>query len=63
MRVPIGVPGGGVWGPVQVGGGGWVFLCKMREMAKGGDVGPAKELASQYACICQNYPLVSPRAL
>ena len=26
MRVPIGVPGGGVWGRVQVGGGGW-FSC------------------------------------
>ena len=26
VRVPIGVPGGGVWGRVQGGGGGRVFL-------------------------------------
>ena len=35
MRVPIGVPEGVVWGGVQVGGGGVVFLSKMRDKGKG----------------------------
>ena len=35
MRVPIGVPEGGVWGCVQVGGGGVVCLWEMREKGKG----------------------------
>ena len=28
MRVPIGFLGGGIWGRVQVGGGGWVCCGK-----------------------------------
>ena len=53
MQVPIYVPGGGVWGRVQ--GGGGRFLWKMREEGKGvgraGEVGwgQAKEPASQCA--------------
>ena len=55
VRVPIGVPEGGVRGRVQGGGGGVVFLWKTREKGKGmkrvGGVGwgPAKEPASQCA--------------
>ena len=58
MRVPIGVPGGGVLGRVQVSGG---FLCGERgKRGRGrGGWGPAKEPASQCAHVCQNYPLVS----
>ena len=53
MRALIGVPGGGVWGPVQV-GGGVGLLWKMREKGKGLGTA-AKELASQCTCVCQNY--------
>ena len=56
MRVPIGVPAGVVWGRVQVGGGGAVFLLwKRGEKGKGvgrvGGVGwgQTKEPASQCA--------------
>ena len=35
VRAPIGVPGRGVWGRVQVGGGGSVCLWKMREKGRG----------------------------
>ena len=35
VRVPIGVLKGGVWGRVQVGGGGAAFLWKIREKGKG----------------------------
>ena len=54
MRVPIGVPGGGVRGRVQ-GGGGSGFSCEKEGEGKGkgvgwgGGWGPAKELASQCA--------------
>ena len=47
MALPIGVPGGGVWGQVQVGGGGWVPL--ENEGKGGGGWGPAKEPESQCA--------------
>ena len=36
MRVPIGVPGGGVWGRVQVGGGGLFSCGKRGEKEEGG---------------------------
>ena len=40
MRVPIGVRGGGVWGPVQVGGGGWgVPVAKKKKRDKGKGLG------------------------
>ena len=35
VRVPAGVPGGGVWARVQGGGGGRIFLWKIREKGKG----------------------------
>ena len=38
MRVPIGVPGGGVWGRVQVGGGGW-FSVENKGKGEGGGEG------------------------
>ena len=34
VQVPIGVPRGGVWGRVQVGGGGW-FSSGKEEKGKG----------------------------
>ena len=39
MRVPIGVPGGGVWGWVQVGGAGGGFPVEIREKGRGGERG------------------------
>ena len=39
MRVPIGVPGGGVWGRVQGGGGGWVFFVENEGKGEGGGEG------------------------
>ena len=62
VPVSSGVPGGGAWGRVQV-GGGMVFLWKMRE--KGKEWGGWGVAASQCARVCQNYslpnyPLVSP---
>ena len=52
MAVPISIPGGGVRGRVQGGGGGWVFCEKYGKGEGGGDGGavgwgPAKEPASQ----------------
>ena len=64
MRVPIGVPGGEVWGQVQGGVGGvFLFLWKMREKGKGREWGVgwglAKEPGSQCTRACQNYPLAN----
>ena len=39
VAVPTGVPWGGVWGRVQVGGGGWVFLLKKKGKGEGGGEG------------------------
>ena len=71
VAVPIGVRVKGVWGRVQVGGGGW-FSLENEGKGKGvGRVGGwggglAKEPTSQCARVCQNYrlanyPLVSPQ--
>ena len=62
LLVPWGVPGGGVWGRIQVGGAGWAFLWKVRGKGKGvGRVGcgQAREPASQCARVCPNYPLAN----
>ena len=71
MRVPIGVPGGGVWGPVQgvVGGG---FPVENKGKGEGGwggwgsEVGTGKGTGKSMRKPCRNYPLanyplVSPR--
>ena len=64
VRVPIGVPGGGVWCRVQVGGGGGGFPVKTEGRGERGGEGwgvggvgwePAKKPTRQCACICQNY--------
>ena len=39
VRVPIGVSGGGVWGRVQVGGGGWFSCGFLGKGEGGGEVG------------------------
>ena len=40
VAVPIGVPGGGVWGRVQGGGGGWFSCGKSGKRGRGwGGVG------------------------
>ena len=39
MAVPIGVPGGGVWGRVQVGGGGVGFPVVLKCEKRGGEGG------------------------
>ena len=71
LRVPSGVPEGGVWGRVRVGGGGWVS-CEKQGKQEGGGVRGGwdgdRQRASQCARVCQNdplanYPLVSPRCL
>ena len=62
MRVPFGVPGRGVWGRVQ-GGGGGRFSAENEGKGEGGGEegwvgwGQAKEPASQCIRVCQNYPL------
>ena len=35
VPVPMGVPGGGVWGRVQVGGGGWLSCGKRGRREEG----------------------------
>ena len=68
MRVPIGVPRGGVWGRVQ-GSGGGCFPEKTREKGNGvGSGGTGKGTGTSMRKLCQNYllanyPLVSPRSI
>ena len=72
MRVPLGVRGGGVWGRVQGGGGGW-FLVESEGNGKGVGregcgVGTGKGTGKSMRKLCRNYPLaiyplVSPRLL
>ena len=59
VRVPIGVPGRGVWGRFQVGG---FFVENEGKGERVGSVG----VGSQCECVCENYPLanyplISPR--
>ena len=64
VRVPVGVPGGGVSGRVQGGGGGG-FLCKkIREEGKGAGrvesgVGTGKGTGKSMRKLCRNYPLAN----
>ena len=51
VRVPIGVPGGGVWGRVRA-GRGVVFLWKMREKGWGGT---GQKMWPQLATISDNF--------
>ena len=63
VRVPIGVLGGGVWGRVQVGGGGRGMGFPVENEEKTGRVwgrwrlgwGQPKKPARQCARVCQNY--------
>ena len=63
MAVPIGVPGVGVWGRVEGGGGGAVFLWKIREKhgkavgRVGGGIGTGKGTGKSMRKLCRNYPL------
>ena len=72
MAVPIGVPGGGVWGQVQVGGGGGSPLENEGKRGGvgrvGGGVGTGKGTGKSMRKLCRNYllatcPLVSPRRM
>ena len=64
MRVPIGVPRGGVWGRVQGGaGGGFLVESKgkgegVREVVGGGGTG--KGTGKSMRKLCRNYPLAKP---
>ena len=68
---PIGVPGGGVWGRVKVGGGGWVCCGKIREKRKrvgrvgsgvGTRKGTGKSMRTRLSKLpFSKLPLVSPR--
>ena len=64
MRVPIGVPGGRVWGLGSGGVVGCGFPVENEGKGEGsgeGGVGwgQAKEPASQCTRVCQNYPLAN----
>ena len=78
MRVPIGAPGGGVWGWVPIGGGGWCLVenegawegCPVENEGtwEGGGVGTGKGTGkSTRTRSVKNrplatYPVVSPQA-
>ena len=52
----------GVWGRVQVGGGGWSACWKQEKRSSGWGgwgVGTEKEPASECTRVCQNYPLAN----
>ena len=63
MRVPIGVPGGGVRGRVQGGGGGDGFSVKNKGKREGGGegwggrVGTGKGTGKSTRKLCRDYPL------
>ena len=64
MRAPIGVPGRGVWGRVQGGGGGAVFLWKIREKGKGvgrvgGGAGTGEGTGKSIRKLCRDCPLAN----
>ena len=59
MRVPIGVPVGGVWGRVQ-GGGGKRFPVENKEKGEGGGeggVGTGKGTGKSMRKLCRHYPV------
>ena len=71
VRVPIGVPGGGVWGRVEGGwwGAGFPVESKGNEEGGGeGGVGTRKGTGKSIRKLCRNYPLAkyplaSPRTI
>ena len=61
MRVPTGVPGGGVWGRVPGGvvGGGFPVEKWKGVVRVGGGVGTGKGTSKSMRKLCRNYPLAN----